>query len=72
MAGITESSGQTIVDAIGELVGVFTTLLGYFLEILWNDFFVGLFLEKTASTVFMMVFAFIIWGFYTKYVKPVI
>ena len=72
MAGITESSGQTIIDAIAALAGIFTTLVGYFLEIIWNDFFVGIFIEKAASTVFMMVFAFIIWAFWTKYVKPVI
>ena len=71
MSGISSSSVQTIIDAIGNLVGIFTTLLGHFLSIIWDDFFVGIFIEKSASTIFMMVFAFIIWGFYTKYVKPV-
>ena len=72
MPGISEDSGQAIVDAIAALVGVFTTLVGYFFEIIWNDFFVGIMIEKAATTVFMMVFSFILWGFWTKYVKPVI
>lgn len=72
MVGISQNSGQVIIDAVANLVGVIGTLIGYFLDILWNDFFIGIFIEKAALTVFMMVFAFIMWAFWTKYVKPVI
>ena len=72
MAGITEGAFDTIMNAIGSLVGVFTDIVAIFLAIIWDDFFVGIFLEKTATTVFLMVFAFILWGLYTKYIQAVV
>ncbi len=72
MAGITVSAFETIMNAITSLVGVFTDIVAIFLAIIWDDFFVGIFLEKTATTVLMMVFAFILWGLYTKYIKAVV
>ncbi len=72
MPGISTDAFDTIMGAIDSLIGVFTDIVAIFLAIIWDDFFVGIFLEKTATTIFMMVFAFILWGLYTKYVKAVV
>lgn len=72
MPGISTDAFDTIMGAIDSLVGVFVDIIAIFLSIIWDDFFVGIFLEKTVNTVFMMVFAFILWGLYTKYVKAVV
>lgn len=72
MPGISTDAFDTIMNAINSLVSVFVDLIAIFLAIIWDDFFVGIFLEKTTTTVFTMVLAFIIWGLYTKYVKAVV
>lgn len=72
MPGISTDAFDTIMDGIDSLISVFVDLIAIFAGIIWDDFFVGIFLEKTTTTVFMMVFAFILWGLYTKYVKAVV
>ena len=72
MPGISTGAFDTIMGAIDSLVGVFVDIIALFLAIIWDDFFVGLILEKTTTTVFLMVFSFILWAFYTKYVKAVV
>ena len=72
MPGISTDAFDTIMGAIDSLVGVFVDLIAIFLAIIWDDFFVGLILEKSVTTVFLMIFSFVLWGLYTKYVKAVV
>ena len=72
MPGISTDAFTTIMDAIGDLVGVFVTIIAIFFEIFWDNLFVAIFLEQAAISIFTMVFAFILWAFYTKYVQAAI